>query len=198
MGSISIPADVSEASWSGSKGKFSGKFNPQGKFIIADASKIRNNPEFWNDTDPMFAGRLFVGFNVGDHPKYTMEDLTRIVKRVRIEQVGKGDHSILYQKGVYTSRREGQGPVTEQGGQVIILNLAEYIKPGDHDPKGSFRAQLVALADTIIVEMEQEEVIIEIQKDGNRVETIGVMSEARIEEEKAKEAAKKVMSDIQF
>jgi len=200
MSSIAIPAEVKEATWASPDGNFSGRFNPCGKFgfAVENPKIIRSNPQWWSDTTPLFAARLFVGFNVGDRPTWTMEDLVKIVKAVRLRQVGKADHTILYQKGVYTSKKPGkQKPVTEEGGQIIILNLAEFVKPKDKGRvKEVFRKQMVALADTIIEQMQQEMVIVEIQKDGMRIESIGVLSKEAIAEEEEKERQKLKMSKI--
>jgi hypothetical protein len=190
MSSIAIPVEITEATWCSPDGKFSGRYNPSGKFGFAydDPKIVRSNPEWWSDTEPLYASRIFVGFNVGDRPTWTMEDLVRLVKSVRLRQVGKADHTILYQKGVYTSKKSGkQKPITEEGGQIIILNLKEFMKPKDRKKaKEVFRAQMVSLADRIIEEMHQEMVIVEIQKDGIRVETVGVLSKEAIEKEKQK------------
>lgn len=186
MASFAIPADVKACSWCSPDGRYSGRFNPSGKFGLAyeKEAKVRMNPEDWHDTSPLYAARLFVGFNVGNKQMWTMEDLVKLVKRVRIRQVGMPDHSVVYQMGVFTSPKTGKH-TTENGGQIIILNLPEFTKPKDKPKeKAIFRAQMVALADNICKEMFQESVIVEMQTNGTRTETIGVISEEAMEKKK--------------
>lgn len=142
-----------------------GVFKPNGRPVVPNGSKLLT-PN-WRSTTPTWAARLFVGFNVGETPTYRMDDLIQIVRRVRKEQGSPEDSSYVYQRGVYTHEGEG-GTVTEDGAQVVLLNL----DPGTS--KEEFERQVIELANVLVEEMQQETVIVELQQGGIVREVIGV------------------------
>jgi hypothetical protein len=127
-------------------------------------TSYRRNPEAW-DTKTTLAARIFVGFNVGDTPTYKLDDLVKVTSKIRLEQ-GKPNASFLAQKGIY-QHKDGTGIVTEDSGQIIIIDVWST-------PKKAFRAEMIELAETIARRMHQEEVVVELQKNGVTQETIGV------------------------
>ena len=133
-----------------------GIFHPVGRLKRQGAHK---NPPSW-ETDVVYAARLFVGFNVDEHPTYTLDDLVKLVKKVRDAQVGIPDASFIAQRGLYrhTSGRLKGVVVEEDGGQVIIINMASTPK--------RFAKEMMNLADIICATFKQESVILEIQKNG--------------------------------
>jgi hypothetical protein len=98
-----------------------------------------------------------------------MDDVVAIVRRVRDEQVGSPDSTFLYQRGLYTSKKHKGAVEDEEGTQIIVLNLPEF--GAKHS---EFRQQMLDLAEVLATELEQEEVIVEIQKGGISKETVGV------------------------
>lgn len=122
----------------------------------------------------MLSARFFVGFNVGEEPKYQMSDLVGIVKRVRRDQLGKADSSFIYQRGIYT--HESGETVTEEGAQAILLNL-------DGKAREAFTSEMIVLAETIRDELEQEIVIFDLQLGGVVQETFGIDAQPLIFDE---------------
>jgi hypothetical protein len=149
--------------WSAPKPYSGGSFRPHGQLGRRGPYQ---NPREWSSTDTLSA-RLVVGFNVGEHDAWSMDDLIPIVEEVRRRQVGDPSSTFLYQKGVY-QHRDGSGrTVHEDGAQVIII-----------DPSGIdrelFEEQMVELAEIIAARLAQETVIVDIQKNGISQLTIGV------------------------
>lgn len=147
--------------------KASISFRPKGKLMLIGGDSLEENPERWAEEAPMWAARLFVGFNVGNRPVWTVDDLVKLVRSVRERQGRVADASFLIQKGIYTSQKTGE-VVEEDGAQVIILNLAGV-------PKNEFRKEVIELAEVIAQVFEQELVIAELQEAGISKETIGVV-----------------------
>ena len=167
MATVIIPAITSiPGQWR--HGKHYGTFKPnRGRPELAYARSKLMQPNNWKSTDATWAARIFVGFNVGETPTYTMDDLIALVKKARKAQVGRADSTFIYQKGIYT-HSDGKTEVTEDGAQVVFINLDPSVTPED------FEAQMVALAEVIVQEMQQETVIVELQRNGIVQAVIGV------------------------
>lgn len=145
-----------------------GSFRPNGKLqIVGNRKNLEANPAAWESEEGTLAARLFVGFNVGDKPTYTVDDLVSIVRGVRERQFRSPDSSFLVQKGIYTSRKTGD-VVEEDGAQVIILNLYGASAK-------EFTAEMAELAEAIVHAFHQEEVVVEIQQSGITKKTFGVV-----------------------
>lgn len=162
MPSIVLPTDTRPAVWSTPNGIRA--FRPQGRKQWS--GDYRPNKTVWESADT-YSARLFVGFNVGPETVYGMNDLVKIVRKVREKQVGDPSSSFVYQHGIY--RHEEGDIVEEPGAQVIIINM-------DATPK-NFKAQMVSLAETIAREMSQEEVVVEVQRNGVVERVLGVSGE---------------------
>lgn len=168
---MTVPADTRRFSWRSPHGGV-GFFRPNGRMtLVGRGPEYAQNPTGWSSREPILAARIFVGFNVGRRPKWHMNDVVRIVKRVRKDQVGSPDATFLYQRGLYTSKRD-ESVVDEKGAQIIILNLAG-------EPLGVFREQMIELGEEIATRLKQEEVIVELQRGGISKETIGITPVAR-------------------
>lgn len=167
---ISIPADTRTKSWRSPSGQHQGSFRPNGPVIAHGPLPTSRNPEAWESDDPVLAARLFVGFNVGPRPVWTIDDLIPIVRRVRERQGHKADATFLVQKGIYTSMKDSS-VVEEDGAQVIVLDL-------DGTPAKAFKDEMVELGETIATRLEQETVILELQKGGLTTSTIGIVPAA--------------------
>jgi hypothetical protein len=160
-----VPADTRRFSWRNPRGDV-GFFQPNGGMTRVGDADLESNPTGWSSRSPIYAARIFVGFNVGPKPRWAMTDVVRIVKRIRKKQVGSPDATFLYQRGLYTSKKD-DSVVDEKGAQIIILNLIGASVP-------EFRAQMLELAEEIATKLKQEEVIVEIQRGGISKETVGV------------------------
>jgi hypothetical protein len=137
-------------------------FKPQGTVNREDDENNLPNPIAWDDKTPMLSARLFVGLNIG---KRKVEDVIKIVKRVRTDQTGNPSASFLWQKGIY--QHDVSGDVDSV--QVVILNL-KFLKTSAK----KFQAQMVELAEKLAKKLKQESVIVEIQRGGRQVRTFGV------------------------
>lgn len=157
---MEIPCDV----------RANSHFKPTGK-LRRVGKEMTQNPATPFGT--VWSARLFVGFSVGQMPKWKVDDLIEIVRRVREAQGESADASFLIQKGIYT-HRTGE-VVTEDGAQVIIIGEgdASWLPFLARVPK-KFRRHIIELAETIARDMEQELVIVEFQRGGVVKETLGV------------------------
>lgn len=124
---------------------------------------MQKNRTRWESEDT-WAARIFVGFNVGDETVYDMDDLVEIVQAVRERQTGSPASSFVSQRGIY--QHADGAVVDEPGAQVIIINMGE-------SPQ-KFRRQMTDLAETIARKMKQEEVVVEIQRNGIVTNVMGV------------------------
>ena len=162
MPSIVLPTDTRAAIWSTPYGVRA--FHPHGRKRWS--GDYRPNKTVWESADT-YSARLFVGFNVGTETVYEMGDLVSIVRHVRERQVGDPSSSFVYQHGIY--KHQAGEIVEEPGAQVIIINM-------DASPE-AFIAQMVDLAESIAREMSQEEVVVEIQRNGVVQRVLGVSGE---------------------
>lgn len=164
-----IRCDTRTCYWNEGGGR-KGSFRPHGRImpvalkIERSETEFTENPAAWSSTEPVTAARLFVGFNVGGEPKWTVTDLIKVTRETRESQGAHPDASFLIQKGIYTSERTGE-TVEEDGAQVIILDVGAEEK---------FREHMIQLAENIARQLEQELVIVEFQKGGLTRETMGV------------------------
>jgi len=131
-------------------------FNPSGPvYAIGEQGRLQANRAERQDVIPLTA-RLFVGLSVGEKSTYTVDDVVRITKRVRKQQGEMPDASFLIQRGVYTDNENRI--IDEDSVQVIIFAF-------DADEK-AFEKQMVELAETLIDELQQETIYVEMQKSG--------------------------------
>jgi hypothetical protein len=140
-----------------------GSFRPHGKLHHVGAIA---NPSRWLSQRTL-AARLIVGFNVGNVPTWTLDDLVKLVRRVREEQSGNPACSFVAQKGVYRHKDPPHEVVVEDGAQVLIINEDEL---SDAD----FTRAMIALGEEICRVMKQESIILEIQVNGMTQETMGI------------------------
>jgi hypothetical protein len=162
-----IEANIGTGYWAAPKGKAHGSFRPNGKLLVVGPEVANANlAPRWSTSGGMWSARIFVGFNVGGKARWDIDDLIKVVKRVRKKQERSPDASFVAQKGIYTSTATGT-TVEENGAQVIILNTAGA-KAKD------FVAEMLALAEEIARALKQEEVIMEIQRAGLVKKTYGV------------------------
>ena len=158
MTKMTIPADTRPCIWTSRNGTHA--FFPHGR---KRWHGFQPNRTVWESADT-YSARMFVGFNVGRETVYSMEDLVDLVRRVREQQTGDPSSSFVYQRGVY---KHGSGEVVEEpGAQVIIINMGA-------SPEG-FQREMVELAERICEAMQQEEVVLEIQRNGIVQRVMGI------------------------
>jgi hypothetical protein len=139
-----------------------GSFRPRGKLVMV-GSAAATNPAKLQEQRDVWSARLFVGFNVQGKPTWTIDDLAEVVFAERRRQRRTPDASLLMQKGIYQSFQTGQVE-TEEGAQVIILNLSTPSEPAVS--ADVFRKEMIELAEAIARQFNQETVIVEIQRNG--------------------------------
>jgi len=145
----------------------SGSFYPKGAMQLhGNRAVLEENPENWFSRST-YSARLIVGFERKGKRDVTMNQLVRIVRRVRKEQVGDQGATFLSQRGVY--QRTKKEVVDEPGAQVVIINT-----PNMKSSPAKFAKQMLELAETLAAELGQDEVIVEIQKNGIAQRTAGV------------------------
>jgi hypothetical protein len=165
-----------------------GTFYPEGTFSVhsvADRTKTRLNPLLdSNIITETWAGRLLVGLSVRKKARYTRFDLVRNVRSYLKKKRVPQDSSFVSQEGVYTYR-DGS-IVREKSAQVIIINTYTDLK--------SFKLLIEGLAEYLCIKLEQEMIVVEIQRNGIVDVTWLVVSEkaARAAEAQAKKEGKKI------
>lgn len=131
-----------------------GSFHPRGQLLRVG---VRENPSRDSSKNTL-AARLFVGFNVDGEPVWDLDDLIEVVGRIRLDQGRQPDASFLAQRGVYSHTHTGE-VVTEDSAQIILIDMSGQ-------SINDFADEMVDLADQICLEMSQETVIVEIQRNG--------------------------------
>lgn len=166
-----LPVTTTSTSWSTPDGW--GQFRPNGDMTLWQApGTSMPNPARFAVTEPLWSA-LFVGLSVGSRPRWKDKDVIDVVAGVREEQTGDPSASFVSQRGIYRHESDGK-VITENSVQVIILNLPEL-----KTSRQQFREQMVTLAEKLAEELQQELVIVELQRGGVVKETIGVSGAAR-------------------
>jgi hypothetical protein len=155
-----IPCNTRACRWNG------GSFRPTGKLLTLNTGAAVN-PAVLQSKRDLWSARLFVGFNVRGKPRWTVDDLVDMVFAARKKQCAKRKKradkqacmaaTVLVQKGIFEGKR-GRAEV-EDSAQVIILHI-------DGSSIETFRREMLSLAGTLAKKMQQEQVLVEFQKNG--------------------------------
>lgn len=133
------------------------KFRPSGDMHAwGDVSQLQANPRERVDVVPLTA-RLFVGLSVGQRPTYEIEDVMKVVKRVRKGQGAQPDSSFLFQKGFFTDEVTAE-TVEENSVQVVIFDFSS-----DED---KFEDDMGEIGEALAQELHQQVVFVELQRHG--------------------------------
>lgn len=162
-----IPFDNRPVAWKAGRRGITGLFKPNGAISWYTTERdLTENPLRWEGGSETWTGRVIVGFARLNKPDVTLKDLIRVTRRMREHQTQDPSATFLLQKGIYRHKESGT-VVEEDGAQVVIIDT--------HDtPPKKFEDQIVELAEAIARELEQEEVIVEIQKNGISQRVVGV------------------------
>lgn len=159
-----LNANTRATGWSHPNGW--GEFRPNGrKTFHGNKDHFTRNARGWSAGNETWAARLFVGFKVGDVVMYEMKDLIEIVRVVREEQTGDPSSSFVSQHGIYV---HDSGEVIEEPGAQVVIIKGHKTKPA------TFKKDVEDLAEVIAISLEQEEVVLEIQKNGITQDTFGI------------------------
>jgi hypothetical protein len=167
---ITIEANAGRFAWN-HRGN-AGWFQPNGGIHVHGAASLKPNVELWSSDEPLYSARIIVGFNVLGEPRWALDDVVTIVKRERKRQTGDPSSTFLLQRGLYTHTEKDSAErliVDEAGAQVIIINTVD-LGTGARE----FQEQMKELAETLATDLQQESVILEIQKGGLAVKTLGI------------------------
>jgi hypothetical protein len=140
------------------------RFRPRGPMHVIDGSArsksrraAEDHVENWGVG---LAARVFVGLNVGDKPRYTIQDVVQATKEIRRQQGLLPDATFIAQKGLYTEPKEKGGSLVEENSVQIII----------FDTEGStmdaFSDKIVKLARGLRERFDQDSVIVELQEAG--------------------------------
>jgi hypothetical protein len=167
---ITIEANTGRFAWN-HRGD-AGWFRPNGGIYVNGAAALTPNVELWSVDEPLYSARIILGFNVLGEPRWELDDVVRIVRRERKQQTDDPSSTFLLQRGLYTHTERESGErliVDEEGVQVIIINT-----PDMGTGAGEFQKQMKDLSETLATDLEQEAVILEIQRGGLTVKTLGI------------------------
>jgi hypothetical protein len=159
-----IPANLGVLYWSNPR-KGWGSFRPTGEVMIINPG-AHPNPVERRPGQRTVSARFFVGFNVGSKPTWKVKDIIKIVQQVRSEQGRPADASFIAQKGIYSSGID-RSVVVEDGAQIVIFNFTK-------DSAAKFTEQMIALGKALRKVLKQERIILETQRAGVTIETIGI------------------------
>lgn len=168
---LTLRANPGKHTWRGPSG--GGSFTPRGRALVEGSAKeldIKANPARW-ESDETYAARVIVGFNVHNEPRWSVDDVIPIVKRVRDRQHGKQGASFVLQRGIYQHKDDEKRIVEEEGVQILIIDVWST-------PLRTFEKEMVELGEILADKLQQEEVIVEIQRNGVTVKTFGVVADA--------------------
>lgn len=140
------------------------RFVPKGK-LRAIGEWAEENPAKKRSGNALLAARFFVGFNVGNEPTYTIEDVVEFFAEIRNEQDRDAGASFLIQKGIYQPR--GGSRTEEDSAQIIVFN-------DEGIDEEVFTDEMIVVAEKLAKKMKQEVVILEIQKRGVTVDAYTV------------------------
>lgn len=159
------------ARWNPGKPYQKGSFTPAGRLHYSDREATRRyNPVGWDSGPVKWAARIFVGFNVGKRPVWSMEHVVALTRDIRRKQGMKEDSSFVYQKGVYEHEDPKHGVVQEESAQIVFLNLYESTETPLY-----FCTHMLLLAEELRLRLQQESVILEFVVDGIPHRTIGLV-----------------------
>ena len=163
------------------------RFTPQGEVVEVGSAdewytrSHRDNPIRRSTPGGSQGGRIIVGFNVGIKEKWKVDDIVKLVYKIRRKQVEDaikvkdafphpqgGDVGITFltQMGIWQTVRDKKA-YPERGAQVIIMNIIR-------EKKARFRKDMVDIAEEMVVRLKQNAVIVEMSNKGVVTETIEV------------------------
>jgi hypothetical protein len=104
---------------------------------------------------PQFSARIFVGFNVGREPVWTVNDVKAQAYFLRIEMKADPSLSVWAGEGIFKSRKQ---LVSEESVQILILDFGK-----DWD---KFAKPMVPYAGTLARRLLQESVALQLNDKG--------------------------------
>lgn len=109
-----------------------------------------------------WAARMFVGLNIGDDEALDINDVVEA-----FEKNYRGGASFVAQMGRWPSK--GGKIITEKSVQVIVINDKEGVTAQE------FRGDMIDVAERMALELQQESIVLELQRNGVVKETLGVV-----------------------
>jgi hypothetical protein len=144
------------------------RFRPEGEVHLVNPEGVRRSREESARANPVerlgsggYSARIFVGLKVGQETRWTIDDVIRITYDALKKQARGGPvegASILAQHGIYEDTETGER-VIEPSVQIIVIDLSAKSKE-------AFTKDMEELAEDLRKRLEQQTVILEIQKRG--------------------------------
>lgn len=136
------------------------RFVPRGSFVRYGSTKA--NPVEPLVGTKLLAARFIVGLNVRGKPKWKVDDVVPIVVRVRHAQGYGAGATLLTQKGIFQASPDA--PLDEENSvQIIVINY-------EGATEKRFKKDMHQLAEALRRELDQDTVLVEIQKSGRVIE----------------------------
>lgn len=133
--------------------------------FVPERATLRN-PEDWRDTKARQFGRVIVGFNVGDTPTWTLDDLEREWHEFAATRKFPRDCTIVPQRGAFTM---ADGTVVQENGATLtVLNIRDRIDPAH------FANTLMAFGEDLADAFKQESVIVQLGRGSRTYITYGM------------------------
>ncbi len=131
-------------------------FQPEGVIYFGDA--IRRNPPVTWSRPGVCAGRIVLALARNGKRTGTVRDVSAAVAGLQRSRGQTSTASVASQSGVYEHKSDGKIAV-EHGAQVAIIST-------ERTTVARFSKGLVKIAEALAAEFKQEEVLVEVQKDG--------------------------------
>jgi hypothetical protein len=138
-------------------------YKGQGPYTLHNEKGALPNPA--TDLGSPWAARIFVGFKVGNKTKWTMKSVIKVVWEERKKQGRQSGASFLSQQGIY---EVGGKRIVEPSAQIVIFDF-------DGLGEKAFVEDMTKLGEALCRRLEQQEVIVEIQKAGVVKKTLSVV-----------------------
>lgn len=154
VGSRLAPFYTGPTQWTSPSGQ--NYWKPTGRPIVIEV--VKENPYAWKQSE-VWSVRLFVGLSVGAVPTWSLDDVVKYVAKHWQKPA-----SFLLQRGIW-----GKPPdlIVEDSVQVLIVNTGVDLQ--------EFKNNMEVLAEQIAKDFEQEEVVLELQKNGVSVALGGIV-----------------------
>ncbi len=150
-----------------------------GVFRGAGGMRRVGDPHEPPKADPHFAARFFIGLQVAQGPQHTVEELIGVLAELRGRHGRAADGNFFVEPGVLSRHPRGQplGRVVVEGAQVIFVSHRA-------NAEKRFGAEMVTWAEELAAALGQNEIVVEIQRNGLHVQTMGVVPVALTDNDK--------------
>jgi hypothetical protein len=133
-----------------------GRFKPVGPLREHGSSRVSGRQS--RTGSQLLAARFLIGFNVNREPRWTESDLIQFFIAIREAQGRSAGATFFSQRGIWQPLGGARDP-DEEGAQILILNE-------DGLDEEAFTDEMATLGEELARKMEQDVVLLDIQKRG--------------------------------